>query len=140
MFSKVRVSKRALDYFRKLARKHYPLEFQAYLAGKVNSIDEVEITDFLYTKEFHTQTTTEVCWYNQDFNNLKEKVESQGKRIIGEIHSHPGWDAVMSGMDFEASVTQQLVLCGICSINESKKTRVRFWTPTSALPCRIIYK
>jgi proteasome lid subunit RPN8/RPN11 len=139
MFSKVRVCKGALNYFRKLARQTAPLEIQAYLAGKVISINEVEITDFLYTKNYYKQTNNEVSWSTKEYDKVKLTVEDSGLRIIGEIHSHPGWDAVMSPADFSASVTQQLVICGICSINDKNRTRVRFWTPTSALPCTIVY-
>lgn len=138
MFSKVRVSKGALDYFRKLARQSAPYEIQAYLVGKVVSVDIVEITSFAYTKKYAIQAENCVAWYAEDFNKLKEKVESEGYRIIGEIHSHPSWDAVMSPTDYDANVTAQLVICGICSINNNR-TRVRFWTPTSALPCKIVY-
>ena len=138
MFSKVRVSKSALDYFRHKARQAAPLEIQAYLAGKVTSVDEVEITDFLYTNEYRKQSTNEVAWSTVEYDRVKEDIEQKGLRIIGDIHTHPGWDGVMSLADFDASVTQQHVICGICSVN-NKKTRVRFWTPTSALPCRIIY-
>lgn len=138
MFSRAEVSRHALNYFRKLARHAAPLEIQAYLAGKVISINEVRITDFLYTKQYYTQSTNFVSWFTKDFDILKEKIESEGKTIIGEIHSHPNWDAVMSSVDYDASVTQQFALCGICSVNNNK-TRVRFWTPTSSLPCKIVY-
>jgi len=138
MFSKVKVKKGALDHFRKRARENYPLEIQAYLVGNVVSVDVIEIIGFAYTKNYASQTTGEVCWYVTDYEKLKDKIESKGNRIIGEIHSHPDWDCVMSPADYRASVTEQLVICGICSINDNK-TRVRFWTPTSALPCEVIY-
>jgi proteasome lid subunit RPN8/RPN11 len=138
MFAKVRVRKGALNYFRKLARQAAPLEIQAYLAGRVRSIDEVEITDFLYTKEYATQTSNEVAWFREDYNKLKEKIEAEGKTIIGDIHSHPDCEALMSDADFKASVIDQFVICGICSVINNK-TIVRFWTPTSALPCEKIY-
>jgi proteasome lid subunit RPN8/RPN11 len=138
MFSQVRVSKNALDYFRRQARKNAPLEIQAYLAGNINTIDEVEVTDFYYTKVYHTQTNGSVAWNQEDFLRVKELAESQDKRIVGDIHSHPNWDAIMSKDDFDASVTQQLAICGICSVYD-KKTRVRFWTPNSSLKCKIIY-
>jgi len=138
MFSKVKVNKHALNYFRKLARKASPLEIQAYLAGHIISVDTVEITDFLYTKEYADQSENIVAWTSEEYTKLKDKIEKQGKTIIGDIHSHPNWDAVMSGQDYKAAITQQQVICGICSILKGK-TRVRFWTPTSALPCKINY-
>lgn len=139
MFAKVRVSKGALNYFRKLARNAAPLEIEAYLAGKVISLDEVEITRFYYTKNYLTQTSNQVQWGIKEIEALKERAESKGLRIIGSIHSHPNWDAVMSPDDYKAYVTEQLILCGICSVYD-RKTRVRFWTPTCALPCKVIYK
>lgn len=139
MFSKVLVNENALNYFRKLARQSFPLEIQAFIAGKVISIDQVEITDFLYTDNYAKQTIGEVCWYVDDYNKAKEKIEAKGYTILGEIHSHPNADTLMSPSDYNASVTQQFVISGICSVNKNK-TKVRFWTPTSSLACRIIYK
>lgn len=139
VFSRVLVDKNALNYFRSIARKSSPLEVQAYLAGRVKSVDEVEITRFLYTKNYHTQTNNEVAWSLEEFDKVKAKIEATGETIIGEAHSHPDYDAVMSSVDFKSNITQQLVICGICSVVNSR-TRMRFWTPTSALPCKIIYK
>lgn len=138
MFSKVRVSKNALNHFRRKAREAAPLEIEAFLTGKVLSLDEIEIVNFHYTKDYKIQSKDHVQWSIDAMDALKAKAEENNLRIIGSIHSHPNWDAVMSPSDYKAYVTEQLVLCGICSINE-KKTRVRFWTPTSALPCRIVY-
>lgn len=138
MFSKVRVSKSALDYFRRKAREASPLEIEAFLTGKVLSLNEVEILNFHYPKNYLSQTKDQVQWSTEEYDALKIKADANNLRIIGSIHSHPEWDAVMSSSDYSAYVTDQLIICGICSIN-NKKTRVRFWTPTSALPCRIVY-
>ena len=138
MFNKVKVKKGALDHFRRLAREAAPKEIQAYLVGKIVSVDSVEITEFAYPKVYHTQAINEVCWYEEEYKVLKNRVEASGERIIGDIHSHPQWDAVMSLNDYKSAITESLAVCGICSIY-GKRTRVRFWTPTSALPCSIIY-
>lgn len=138
MFSKVRVSKNALNYFRQLARQTPDKEIQAYIAGFVNNINEIEITDFLYTKKYAIQTSCTVAWFQEDYDKLKERVEKEGKRIIGNIHTHPNYDAVLSEQDFTNCVTEQFVVVGLVSIRNNK-TRARFWTPTSALPCKIIY-
>jgi proteasome lid subunit RPN8/RPN11 len=138
VFSKVRVSKGALDYFRRIARQAAPLEIEAFLTGKIISVDEVEILNFHYPKNYKIQTSGMVQWSTEDMDALKEKAEKSNLRIIGSIHSHPNWDAVMSTADYHAYVTDQLIVCGICSVYE-RKTRVRFWTPTSALPCKITY-
>ena len=138
MFSKVRIRKGALDYFRKLARQSSPKEIQAYLIGNVLSVDRIEVTDFAYTKNYHTQTANEVCWYSEEYLKLKSKIEGKGLRIVGDIHSHPNYDAVMSKVDYEGAVTQGLAVCGIVSVNNNR-TLVRFWTIASALPCKIEY-
>ena len=138
MFAKVRVKKGALNYFRKQARESFPFEILAYLVGRVISVDEVEITDFVYTDKYHTQTKGEVRWFQEDFDKVKEKFEADGKRILGDCHSHPSWDAVMSKADYDGAITESLFICGICSTYRGK-TRIRFWVPTSSLPCKIIY-
>ena len=138
MFAKVKVKRGAVNYFRKLARDNFPFEMLAYLVGRVISVDEVEITDFVYTDKYHTQTTGEVKWYQEDFDKVKAKFELQGKKILGDCHSHPSWDAVMSKTDYNGAITESLFICGICSVYGGK-TRIRFWVPTSALPCKIIY-
>jgi proteasome lid subunit RPN8/RPN11 len=138
MFSKIKVKKAALDYFRKKARESYPLEIQAYLVGNVLSIDEIEIADFKYTKQYAMQTHGGVCWYAEDVNRLKSQAETRGTQLIGDIHSHPDYDAVMSDTDYNSTITQAFSICGICSV-WNNKTRVRFWTPTCSLPCDITY-
>ena len=138
MFSKIRVRRGALNHFRKLARETYPLEMQAFLAGKIISLDTVEITDFLYTNKYKLQTNNEVSWDDVEYYKVKEKVENEGKRILGDIHTHPDYDPLMSKTDYDSTVTQQFVICGIVSVRKGR-TRVMFWTPTSSLHCEIIY-
>lgn len=138
MFSKVNVSKGALNHFRKKAREAFPLEIQAYLLGRVVSIDEIEITKFLYTKNYAIQTNGSVCWYQEDLDKVRQQSIDTDQLVVGDIHSHPNWDAVMSPSDQSAAIIEGFSICGIVSIIDNK-TRVRFWTPNSALPCKIIY-
>ena len=138
MFSKVRVSKHALNYFRQLARDNYPNEILAYLVGNVRAIDEIEVTRIVYPTRYKTQSPQEVEWIPEDYEALRQQVEVEGERLVGDIHSHPNWDAVMSGADYRSSIFGGLIVCGIVSVYE-RKTRVRFWTPNSALPVKIIY-
>lgn len=137
MFSKVIVRKGALDRFRKLARQS-PLEIHAYLLGEIKSPELVEVTSFIYPKEYAIQTTSCVQWTEEEYSKLKQKAERRGLQIVGDCHSHPNWDAVMSRTDYESSIMYGLHVCGIVSVYGAK-TRVRFWTPTSALPCEIIH-
>ena len=138
MFSKVRVKKGALDHFRRVARDAAPLEVEAFFTGHIISVDEIEIEKFHYPKSYQLQTTNEVQWSVEDTDALKAYALEHDTRILGSIHSHPKWDAVMSPMDYDSYVTYQLQICGICSVY-GRRTRVRFWTPTSSLPCKIIY-
>jgi proteasome lid subunit RPN8/RPN11 len=139
MFSRVRVSKSALDHFRRRAREAYPLEIHAFLLGVVNSVNEIEVTDFRYPKEYKVQTDNHIQWTADEYAKLKERATALNKIIVGDIHSHPDWDAVMSEQDYKACILDSLSICGICSVMKDKKTRVRFWTPVSSLPCEIIY-
>jgi proteasome lid subunit RPN8/RPN11 len=138
MLNKVRVSKGALDYFRKKARDASPLEIQAYFLGNIKSVNEVEITDFIYTTEYATQTKDTVGWNADHFHALKERAVKEGKIIIGDIHSHPNYLPVMSGTDYRGAILDSLLICGICSIY-GRKTNVLFWTPNSSLHCEVKY-
>ena len=141
MKSKVRVSKYALDYFRKLARKT-PLEIQAYLVGKVISPELVIVSSFKYPERYSDQTTNSVNWYLDEFEEVKKIAEEQGNRIVGDIHSHPSWDAVLSPTDYKAHVQSGFRISGICSTMTNRTgihTRVRFWIAESCLPLEIEY-
>jgi len=138
MFSRVRIKKGALNNFRQRARESFPLEIHAYLLGQVKSVNEIEVTDIRYPREYNLQTGNSVQWTADEYANLKERAAAANKLIVGDLHSHPSWDAVMSEQDYKACILDSLNICGICSVYD-KKTRVRFWTPTSSLPCEIIY-
>lgn len=138
MFSKVKLKKGALEHFRRKARAAYPLEIHAYLLGDILSPEMVQVTHFCYPKEYDTQTSKNVGWSSEEYYKLKDKASNKGLKIVGDIHSHPDWDAVMSPDDYKSCFLDSLSVCGICSIY-GNKTRVRFWTPTSSLPCEIIY-
>lgn len=138
MFTKVLISKYKLDYFRKMARDSYPLEIQAYMIGKVKSMDTIQIEDVIYPKMYNIQTKTGVQWSADDYHILKEKTTRDGLKIIADIHSHPNFDAVMSPIDYESAIKDGLYICAICSVTR-RKTKVRFWTPSSALPVEVIY-
>jgi proteasome lid subunit RPN8/RPN11 len=137
MFSQVRLKKGALNHFRKLARES-PLEILAYLIGEVKSPEIIEIHSFAYTKTYYLQTECSVQWLLEEYTRVQKKAEEKGLRIVGFIHSHPKWDAVMSPDDYKSCLIEGHVVCGIVSVY-GKKTRVRFWTPTSALPCKLTY-
>jgi len=132
----VHVSKHALDYFRKKARD-CPYEVQAYLIGEVKYPNYI-VTSFEHPKEYELQTENNVQPSGEEYTKVKEKAYLEGRRIIGDIHSHPDWDAVMSPTDYEACISDGLQICGIVSVR-GRKTKVRFWQANSALPCEIKY-
>jgi len=138
MFSKIKIKKSKLDYFRRMARKHYPLEIEAYLLGHVKSVNEILITDVVYPKTYKKQTKVEVCWNANEYCELKKRAQESEKRIVGDIHSHPKYDAILSETDYEGMLTEVMLVGGICSVIKGK-TKVLFWTPSSALPCEIVY-
>lgn len=137
MRSKIRLHKSHLDHFRRLA-KNSALEIQAYLIGEVVSPDLTVVESFAYTKEYAEQTDSSVAWYKADYENLRHAAEERGKRVVGQIHSHPEWDAVMSSRDYAICTIDGSRVCGIVSVNAGK-TLPRFWTTDSPLPCEIVY-
>jgi proteasome lid subunit RPN8/RPN11 len=138
MYSKVRIKKSALDYFRRQARQAFPKEIQAYLLGTINSVNEITITDFVSPINYDTQTSEEVGWNRDEFLALKQRAIPEHKSVVGDIHSHPSWPPIMSGADYRGAIIDSLLVCGICSVYNNRTT-VYFWTPTSSLPCEIIY-
>jgi proteasome lid subunit RPN8/RPN11 len=114
------------------------VEVLAYLVGSVESPTVVKVDYIAYTDRYAVQTTLNVSWPATEYHEAKQKAEERGRRIIGDIHSHPRWDAVMSPMDHSGCITAGFRVSGIVSVYD-RKTRVRFWTPDSALPCDVEY-
>ena len=137
MGATVHIKKSALDYFRSLARNS-PFEVQAYLIGEVRSHNHFHVTSVEHPREYAIQTAGFVQPSADEYNRVKHKAYMEGRRIIGDIHSHPNYDAVMSPPDYEACVTDGLQICGIVSVR-GRKTKVRFWLASSSLPCEIAY-
>ena len=138
MTSAVKLKRGQLSYFRKLAREsHY--EVLAYLIGEVVSPTLTVIDSFEYTNIYAKQSENCVSWYQADYDRVKEKAEEVGKRIVGFIHSHPQWDAVMSEADHDICISEGYRVCGIVSVH-GNKTRARLWGTDSAIPFRQVYK
>lgn len=133
----IRVNEQQLRHFRSKARDS-KFEIMAYLVGQVESADLVVIDYFAYTKEYGTQSPSEVAWTWQEYDRVYKQAEERGRRIVGYIHSHPEWDAVMSPDDHLICLSEGARICGIVSVL-GRRTRVRFWIPDSALPCEVEY-
>jgi proteasome lid subunit RPN8/RPN11 len=69
-------------------------------------------------------------------NEIKAWAEKRGRMIVGTIHSHPNWDAVLSPGDHKTHVQACHRITGLCSVL-GNKTRVRYWVAESALHCKI---
>lgn len=137
----VRVKRGQAAYFRKLALREAEKsgrEIQAYLVGHVVSPQLVVVDEFHYTKKYAEQTTGLVRWYDDDYQVVKKRAEAQSKRIVGDAHSHPNWDAVLSPVDYKSHIEEGFRIAGICSIDKGR-TRLRFWVAESALPLKIEY-
>lgn len=133
----VTVNKSQLDYFRYLARDS-KYEIQAYLVGKVLSPTHVIVDSFEYTKDYGTQTTYSIAWKTPEYDRVVKDADRRAMRVVGDIHSHPEDEAVLSANDHNALVTDGLRVAGICATS-GRRTRVRFWVAESSLPCKIIY-
>jgi proteasome lid subunit RPN8/RPN11 len=137
MKTEVRLKKGSLDHFRKLARNS-PNEIMALLIGEVVSEELTVIDSFEYTKEYSESSPSMVRWYQSELERVQNKAESKEKRVVGFIHSHPNWDAVMSGADVISVLYYGYRVCGIVS-TQGRKTRTRFWVPDRCLPSEIRY-
>lgn len=138
MRNKVRLKKGQLAYFRKLARESKN-EIQAFLIGEIVNKNLIVIDEFAYPPQYAMQTPEKVQWYTADFEKVRQRAEERGKCIVGFIHSHPNWDAVLSPPDYDICIKDMHALCGIVSTH-GRHTSVRFWVMDSALDCEIVYE
>jgi proteasome lid subunit RPN8/RPN11 len=138
MRSKVKVSRHALNYFRKLARNN-DKEIEAYLIGEVVSPELTVVKKLVYPKRYIEQSPGGVSWYGEDVQALKVIAEEQGLSVIGSLHSHPEYWPIVSGLDHTSHVQEQMRIIGVCA-TMNRKTMVCFWITESCLPCKIIYE
>jgi len=101
--------------------------------------DLIVIHRLVYPKKYAEQTYSSVAWLAEEYDKIAAEATRDGLRIVGTIHSHPEWDAVLSPDDHKGHVSEGYRISGICS-TQGRKTRVRFWLAESALPARIEYK
>lgn len=137
MPNKVKLKKSQIDYFRRLSRNN-PNEIQGFLIGEVVSPVLTVIDSIEYPPSYYISTPHKVQCYAVDIENIQRKAEERGKRVVGFIHNHPEWDAVMSPGDYDVMIHYGYRVCGIVS-TQGNKTRPRFWNIDTALPCIIEY-
>lgn len=137
MICKVKLNKHQLDYFRRKARES-KYEILAYLIGRVVSQRLTVVEKFEYTNDYEVQDSGHVKWKDNEYAKIKADAEADGLRVLGDIHTHPDWDAVLSPRDYKTHIEEGSRITGICSVI-GNKTRVRFWLAESSLPCEIEY-
>lgn len=132
---KVKLHRGMEAYFRKKARDSQKEEY-AYLIGVVLSPAVVRVDHFRYPKEFASKSANEVQPTAAAESEIKTWASKRGLIIVGTIHSHPNWDAVLSPDDHKTHMQDCHRITGLCSVNQ-RKTRVRYWVAESALHCKI---
>jgi proteasome lid subunit RPN8/RPN11 len=132
----VQIKRSQLNYFRSKARNN-SLEIEALLIGSVVG-GTVTVDSIEYTKDYAEQSTSSVQWRDEEYTRVEEKAKAKGLAIVGDIHSHPNWDAAPSPSDYKALLAIGHSILGICSTN-NRKTRVRFWVANSCLCTSIVY-
>ncbi len=132
----VQIKRSQLNYFRAKARDSEK-EIEALLIGSVVG-GTVTVDSIEYTKNYAEQTTCAVQWLDEEYTRVENKAKAKGLSVVGDIHSHPNWDAAPSPSDYKALLAIGHSILGICSTN-NRKTRVRFWVANSCLCASIIY-
>lgn len=135
---KIKVPRGAEAYFRKLARDSKN-ETLAYLIGVVKSPTLVVVDAFRYPDEFKEQTPCGVQATNVAEERIQAWATERKQMIVGTIHSHPNWDAVLSPDDHKGHIEQCHRISGVCAVKE-RRTRVRYWVAESSLACEVQYE
>jgi proteasome lid subunit RPN8/RPN11 len=131
------ISKHQLSYFRKRCRNSKE-EIHAYLIGRVLK-SRITVDAIVHTYDLALQTAESVQPSDEAYQRAKSIADSLGKVIVGDIHSHPEYEAVMSPADHAAAISDELTVCGIVEVRK-RKTKVNFWLANSSLRCEIIYR
>lgn len=137
MQNTVRLNKHQLDWFRARSRQTRN-EIQAFLVGEVVSPNLTVISSIEYPPAYAVSTPHNVQCYAMDIEKIQQDAIKSGNRIVGMIHNHPEWDAVLSPSDYELMLYYGYRVCGIVS-TQGRKTRPRFWVMDTALPCVVEY-
>jgi len=138
----VRVSRRLLDYFKRYAKRAYPLEAYAIVIGRMNG-ETARVTQLYIPDdqaEYATRTRIRVPdgWWAQ-----AHRLALNGEEILGDIHSHPEkskfeQDASPSEADYDR---HNAALQGVCSIRKYPSgrmlARIKFWPARAGVVERI---
>lgn len=146
---KVEIQKRAVEAFKRFAKKRFPHEALGILLGHIiedKTGEIIQIQDIFIPKaQLINSQTDEVCYTTSCWKEATKAGAIKNLQIIGTVHTHPySWkefkgicfDAVPSRGDYENWATAEM-LCGIMNIVESKKGRkqcspISFWHPVES--------
>jgi len=134
---KIKVKRGAEAHFRKQAL-HSTTEEMAYLIGEVVSPTLVRVDHWRYPDEFKLKDQKNVQATQAAEDRIKVWTEKHKRMIVGTIHSHPNWEAVLSPDDHKGHIEQCHRVSGVCAVRNNR-TRVLYWIAESSLPCEVEY-
>ncbi len=137
MSPKIKIKRGAEAYFRKQAL-HSSTEEMAYLIGEVVSPTLVRVDYWRYPDEFKIKDRGHVQATQPAEDRIKGWAETHKRMIVGTVHSHPDWEAVLSPDDHRGHIEQCHRISGVCAVRNNR-TRVLYWVAESSLPCEVEY-
>jgi len=132
----VRLKRHHLDYFRRKCIRSLDEEY-AMLLGYRISPSLVEVHRWIYP-ELATKTPGNIETVRGAVETVHARAREWGMVVIGDIHSHPDDDTVMSHCDFQDHRRHNHCVTGILSVNKNQ-TRLAFWEKDSPLPASVQY-
>jgi proteasome lid subunit RPN8/RPN11 len=122
-----------LKYFRAKARKAYPKEILAVLVGRQVHSGLIEVHRFYYPLlKVSTDQEVKTEYFVSDFIDKDE-----GLKVVGDIHSHPNYPAVMSPSDHQCHRKGDNKISAILEVPKVGKSRLIIWRDGTPLPCEL---
>lgn len=134
---KIKIKRGAELYFRKRARASNTEEL-AYLMGEVVSPTFVRVDYFRYPSGYKIKTHNNVQDSDASETEAKAWADKHKCRIVGTIHSHPDWEAILSPADHKGHIEECHKISAVCAVRNGR-TRVLYWVAESSLPCAVEY-
>jgi len=139
----IKVAKRSMDRFKRIARRRYPLEYLEILIGRISpeAIEIVKSVPILHTATLDSANRNAGCeWEDSALEILKLKAGREGLVFLGTIHSHPDYSTnTVSEGDNASALTNQEQVFGIYSFKKNGKTghgadsKLCFYLPQKAV-------
>lgn len=141
-FTKICISRKAEQAFRRRAIKNYPLEYMETLWGRILGT-EVHIHAFMDIK--HKGRYTFLTYEEEDLDNQEDEAAEHRLELLGTIHSHPDHlETIFSEGDLREVQESQDTVMGICAITQEyvkgklrRSTDIAYWP--APRPLKICY-